>query len=261
MVTLLKLGGSLITDKRSVAKFRAEVMDRLAKEIRQALDEAPGIPLIIGHGSGSFGHQEARKHNTIEGVRSSHQWRGFASVATTAAELNYLVAKSLAKAGLPVFRIQPSASVEAVDGVIQAMALNPIRVSLSQGIIPLIYGDVAFDKERGGTIISTETLFSYLVCHLDVERILLLGEVPGVMDHEQKIIERVDPTNMSAIEHVLRGSDGVDVTGGMVTKVQDMLQLASKRKGMEIRILSGTEPGLLTSALLGRASPGTGIYG
>jgi len=261
MVTLLKLGGSLITDKRSVANYRTEVMDRLAQEIRQALDQAQQFPLIIGHGSGSFGHQEAKKFNTIAGVSSPDEWRGFASVATVAAELNYLVAKSLMRAGLPVFRIQPSASAEATGGVIQTMALGPIIVSLAHGIIPLVYGDVVIDKELGGTIISTETIFAYLVHHLDVKRILLLGEVPGVMDHEQRIIERIDSTNISEIEHVLRGSDGVDVTGGMITKVRDMLRLASLRKDMEIQILSGAEPGLLTSTLLGHSNPGTAIYG
>lgn len=260
MITLVKLGGSLITDKKIRVSFRQAEMTRIAHEIADALQTKPELSLIVGHGSGSFGHFEAKQYGTMQGAVTSEQWRGFASVATVAAELNYLVAKELHSAGLPVFRIQPSASASASDGIITHIELTTITCALAHGLVPLVYGDVAFDTVRGGTIISTETIFTYLAQHLPVGDILLLGEVDGVYDSAQQVIPEITPANFPAIQPVLGGSSGVDVTGGMLTKVEDMLALVTAKPEMKIRIFNGKTPDLLKNTLLNQASPGTLIY-
>jgi isopentenyl phosphate kinase len=257
MITLVKLGGSLITDKLVRNAFRRAEMARIAREIADALTNAPNLRLIVGHGSGSFGHFEAKQHGTMQGVHTPEQWRGFASVATVAAELNFLVAQELVTAGVAVFRMQPSASAQAEDGIIQSMALSPIQQAVERGIVPLVYGDVAFDSVRGGTIISTETVFTYLAQQLPVTRILLLGEVDGVYDDAQRIIPLITSANFSAIQPMLGGSGGVDVTGGMLTKVEDMLALVAANATMQIRIINGKTPDLLRDTLLDKHQPGT----
>lgn len=261
MLTFVKLGGSLLTDKRVEASFRAEATARIASEIAAALVEQPVLRLLVGHGSGSFGHFAARRYGTIDGVQTSEEWRGFAEVATVAAELNYLVAKALHTAGVPVWRLQPSASTISQNGAISHLALEPIQAALEHGLVPLVYGDVALDRVRGGTIISTETIFFYLAQHLPVRRILLLGEVEGVYAPDGSVIPVITPANFDAIERALGGSAGTDVTGGMETKVRDMLALAQQLDGLEIRIMDGRQPGLLRAALLGEAEPGTKISG
>ncbi len=160
-------------------------------------------------------------------------------------------------AGLVVWRLQPSASAQCVDGVITTMALEPMRAALAHGITPLIYGDVALDQKRGGTIISTETIIHYVTQHIPVDRILLLGEVPGVLDQNGDIITHITPNTLADYQAALGGSSGTDVTGGMLTKVQDMLTLASRSPGLQIHILDGREPGLLQHTLSGEATPGT----
>jgi len=257
MITLIKLGGSLITDKKLENAFRVDAATRIAAEIADALRNNPDLSLIIGHGSGSFGHVAARRHDTIHGVRTPDQWRGFAEVATVAAELNALMAKTLSAAGIPVWRLQPSASARAHDGRIVDMALHPLRVALEHRLIPLVYGDVALDDVRGGTILSTETVFFYLAQHLQVERILLLGDVDGVHDHNGVTIPLITPSNFPEIERALGGSAGTDVTGGMETKVRDMLALAQRLPQLSIRILNGSTPGLLITALLDTQPVGT----
>jgi isopentenyl phosphate kinase len=258
MLTLLKLGGSLITDKNQKATLRPDVLQRIAQEIAQAQREQ-AFPLLIGHGSGSFGHYEAKEHQTIKGVKSAEEWQGFACVATIAAELNFHVAKALQTAGVSVMRFQPSASAIANDGIIENMALEPIQKALENGLVPLVYGDVAIDSVRGGTIISTETIFSHLVKNLPVSHILLLGEVDGVWDEQKRIIPAITPDNFPEIQAALGGSGGVDVTGGMETKVSDMLELAQAAPYPEIFILNGLAPNRLTDALLGKAVLGTKI--
>jgi isopentenyl phosphate kinase len=258
MLTFVKLGGSLITDKRVENSFREDVASRVAGEIAATLN--PAQALLVGHGSGSFGHVPAKRHGTIAGVHSPEEWRGFAEVATTAAELNYLVAKTFAAARIPVWRMSPSASAISRDGVLQQMALEPIRQALEHGIVPLVHGDVSLDEVRGGTIVSTETVFFYLAQHLPVDQIFLLGEVAGVYDEHGVVIPEITPNNFDAIETALGGSSGTDVTGGMETKVRDMLALVEARPHLSIRIFDGTQPRLLYQALTGAVQPGTVIH-
>lgn len=258
MLTFIKLGGSLITDKKTEKAFREPVVRRLAGEIQAALSAAPDLQLLVGHGSGSFGHFAANRYHTMDGVHSREDWRGFAEVATVAAELNYLVAGVFQAVGIPVWRIQPSASAISHDGTITQMALEPLWQALTKGLVPLVYGDVSLDDLRGGTIISTETIFLYLAQHLPVDQLLLLGEVDGVYDPNGRLIPEITTGNFNAIEPALIGASGVDVTGGMLAKVQSMLSLGTS-SSLTIRILNGTQPGLLQQTLLGQAQPGTVI--
>lgn len=259
MITLLKLGGSLLTDKRIEATFRDEVAQRIASEINTALGTRRDLKLLIGHGSGSFGHFAAQRHQTVSGVHSADAWRGFAEVAEAAAQLNHLVTRALRQAGVPAWRLQPSASAIARNGILQYLALEPIQTALDNGLIPLVYGDVAVDQLRGGTIISTETIFFYITKHLPVERILLFGETDGVYDATGVAIPEITRANYAQIAQFLGGSAGVDVTGGMVSKVRDMLDLvdAVAPRSLRIQIIDGTQPGLLHAVLSDDIQSGT----
>ena len=260
MLIFIKLGGSLITDKRQERAFRADEMTRLAQEVATARNNNPDLNLLIGHGSGSFGHVAASKHGTMQGVSTTEQWRGFAEVALTAADLNFRVATALFEAGVPVLGVQPSASARCEDGGLLIMNIYSIKAALTHGLVPLIYGDVAFDDDRGGTIISTETVMSYVAEDVPVNQILLLGEVEGVLDTDGTLIPEITPQNIRTYADALGGSAGTDVTGGMYTKVQDMLKLVMSLSGLTIRIFDGREPGLLQATLNGEAQPGTLIH-
>lgn len=259
MLTMLKLGGSLITDKRVSAAFRAEVMARVAAEIARAWDETDDLRLIVGHGSGSFGHIVAERYQTMAGVATPEQWHGFAEVADTAAALNTLVMQALREADLPAMRFAPSASAIAEDGRIVTMTLEPLRHAYGHHLLPVVYGDVGFDRARGGTILSTETVFTYLAQHLPVTRIILVGEVAGVYDAQQTVIPLITPDNLPAIRGLLGESAGVDVTGGMLTKVTDMVALAAQKPGLEVRIIDGSQPDNIYRALRGQYGFGTRI--
>ncbi len=257
MLTLVKLGGSLITDKRIEKSFRRDVVKRVADQLVEAYTENPDLRLIIGHGSGSFGHFAAGRANTIYGVHTAEEWKAFAQVSNVAAELNGLVIDVLQSVGLPVWGIQPSASLLAEDGFVISMSVSNLLSALNNGLIPVVYGDVSLDLSRGGTIISTEKLFFYLTSVMSVSRIFLLGEVMGVYDHMGSVIESITQSNYSSLLSSFSGSAGVDVTGGMETKVEDMIKLVSQFPEMTIRIFSGLEDKLLLDALLGKAYPGT----
>jgi isopentenyl phosphate kinase len=249
-VTFLKLGGSLITDKTRAYTAHHQVITRLANEVRQALDAAPGFKLLIGHGSGSFGHWAAKPYGTRQGVETPAQWRGYAEVATAAARLNRIVADAFHEAGVPILSVQPSASARCHDGVIEYLDTHPLRVALAQGLVPLVHGDVALDDIRGGTIISTEDIFLFLAQELCPSRILLLGESAGVLDQNGDVIPYITPLNLPDLHGALTGSAGVDVTGGMVDKVTHMVRLVRQHPETTVCIFTGNEPGLLIRVLL-----------
>jgi len=251
-LVLLKLGGSLITDKTSEATARHDVIARVAREIAGALAARPDLRLLLGHGSGSFGHWPASQHGTRAGVRGPAAWRGFAEVAAAAQRLNRIVTDALLAAGVPALSLQPSASARCSDGEVVALDTFPIVRALAEGLVPVLYGDVAIDDVRGGTIVSTEELLDYLTLNLDPNRLLLAGEVEGVYAGD-RLLPEISPANFDAVRDGIAGSHGVDVTGGMAGKVAQMLKTAGEHPGLVIRIFSAAEPGRLTRVLVNPA--------
>lgn len=253
-IIFLKLGGSLLTDKTGVEVCRFEVIDRVALEIHRARLKRPGLMLLIGHGSGSFGHIPAARHGTRDGVHNSSQWQGFAEVSDAAARLNVLVRRAFLAQGVPVITIQPSASARCKDGHIVYLNERTVRLALDAGLVPIVYGDVAFDDEIGGTIISTEEILDYLVDHLNPRWLFLAGETEGVYDTEGVVISHINRSNIDSIKISLGESRGTDVTGGMFSKVLGMIELAERHPALSIRILSGLKEGNIEKVLLGALS-------
>lgn len=245
----LKLGGSLITDKTGVEAVREDVVQRVAKEIATARQENPGLRLLVGHGGGSFGHVAAAQYGTRQGVANAAQWLGFAEVHAAMARLNGLVVEALLLAGVPALSLQPSATALCENGRIVKIATDPVLAALDAGLVPVIYGDVAFDSQIGGTIISTEEVMMALTDALKPSWLLLAGEVPGVLDEAGSVMPLITANNFDDIKAALGGSRGTDVTGGMISKVQSMLTLVEAHPALTIRILSGLEEGLIGAAL------------
>jgi isopentenyl phosphate kinase len=250
----LKLGGSLITDKNRPHTPRPDVLARLAGEIAAAHRHDLGMRLIVGNGAGSYGHVPARRYGTRQGVCTPQDWSGFAEVWREAAALNRLVVDALATAGLDVISLPPSASVIAEDGRLASWDLAPIQAALQAGLLPVIQGDVIFDRVRGGTILSTEDLFAYLAIKLRPIRVLLAGLEPGVWaDYPRctELVAEITPGTLKDVMPSIGGSSAPDVTGGMLSKVSQSLELTQMIPGLEVHIFSGEEPGAVGRALLG----------
>jgi len=250
----LKLGGSLITDKLTPRTAREDLIKSLSNEIAQALDEYPKTRMIVGHGSGSFGHYSGKKHRTRQGVSDLAGWNGFAEVWHDAATLNQMVMDGLRKANLPAVAFSPSASVFTSSGKITSWDLAPIQTALDNHLLPVVYGDVVFDTQIGGTILSTEDLFIFLAQYFDPDKILLAGLDQGVWEDFPectKLIQVITPDTYPDLESMISSSDAPDVTGGMKDKVDQMLQLTNKLTNLKVLIFSGNEPGNIIRALEG----------
>lgn len=254
MITLLKLGGSLITDKDSPHTARPDVIRRLGKEIYDYW-KSNQSPLIIGHGSGSFGHIPAKRYGTRQGIKSAEDWVGFAEVHAEAAALNQIVTHLLRESGLPIISFVPMNQVKTEDRYITQWDTSDMVKSFSEyGLIPLIFGDTVFDTKRNGTILSTEDLFEYL-CGIFAEkpRILLAGLEEGVwydFPQKTKLITEISTSDKDD-ESFIQGSASTDVTGGMREKVRLMKELVRNNRAQSVSIFSGEKPGNLTNALHG----------
>jgi isopentenyl phosphate kinase len=250
-VIFLKLGGSAITDKTCQATARKDVIRQIAREVKRARDASPTLGLLIGHGSGSFGHFAAKQF----GFGERGNWRAYAETGAAAARLTRLVTDIFLAESVPVVALQPSASARCRDSELVDLATAPIETALTHNLVPLVHGDVAFDETRGMTIASTEMIFAYLAPRLKPTRIILAGIVDGVFtsdplrDESAQLIREITPATFPQIESQLRGSHGVDVTGGMLAKVRIMLALVQREPGIRVQIVSATRAGVIERAL------------
>ncbi|MFN2226630.1 MAG: isopentenyl phosphate kinase [Anaerolineae bacterium] len=263
-LAFVKLGGSVITDKARAETPRPDVVERLAAEIAAARAARPELRLLLGHGSGSFGHVVARRYGTRQGVRDAAGWVGFAQVAATAARLNRLVTDALLAAGVPAWSLQPSASARCRGGELHRLETAPAEEALARGLVPLVYGDVALDEAQGATIISTEQIFAYLARRLRPARLILVGVVHGVFeadplqDPSARPVPHISARNWEEVRSALGGSHATDVTGGMLAKVEEMVALARELPGLAVHLISGEQPGALQAALCGPPGQGGG---
>jgi len=260
-LVFLKLGGSLITDKNRPFTPRTEVIGRCARELADALRARPELKVLLGHGSGSFGHYAAARSAFGSGGVT-----GFAETGAAAARLNRIVVDTCLLEGLAVTSFPPSASAICADGQLIELAERPIEIALREGLVPLVFGDVAFDGTRGESIASTEIVFAYLARRLQPARIVLAGLVNGVFtgdplrDANAERILRITPSSFPSVRSRLGGSHAVDVTGGMLNKVELMLGLVQAQRNLRIQLISGETDGLLRAALLdGHNDAGTWI--
>jgi isopentenyl phosphate kinase len=261
---LIKLGGSLITEKARPETPRREVIARLAAEIARAAREVP-FHLVVGHGSGSFGHVAARDSGIAAGLRSADQLPGVSRTQERAAALHRIVIEALIEAGALPFSLAPSSCLVADSGRPAAFAAEPLLLALDRGLLPVLYGDVVTDRSWGISICSTERLFDALADTLrkhgrTIRRALWLGETDGLYDAEGRTVPRISVGDLGALENAtaaIGAPAGTDVTGGMLHRVEAALALA--RLGIPSQLANGLVPGLLERALRGEPVPGTEV--
>jgi isopentenyl phosphate kinase len=259
-LTFVKFGGSVITDKTGQEAPDLDTIRRLSGELRDARAAQPGLRLILGHGSGSFGHTYATRYGVHRGIAPGADWMGFALTAAAALRLNRIVVDELLEAGVPALALQPSATLRSANGELTAWDTAAIGRAIGQGLLPVIHGDVSFDDLQGTAIISTERLLLYLAETPDLRpaRIILVGEA-GVYtadpraDPQAQRIPSIDRDNIAAVLRGAGGSHGADVTGGMRGKVELLWRLIEAQPDLSAQLI-GPAPGLLQRALLGQAA-------
>lgn len=252
---LVKLGGSVITDKRNYRVLRQDVLDRLAHEIAGAEEE-----VVVVHGAGSFGHVIAAKHRLQDGFSDPSQLLAASQVMEDVRTLDLAVVSALLRSGLPAVSLPPSALVRLSDGKLESMDTDVVRRYLKLGIAPVTFGDVALDLRRGFGICSGDQLMELLARELEPQRIIFCSDVDGVFncdpctDPDARMMEVVDQGTLDSLPRTQRCDD---VTGSIYGKIETMLRIAAH--GESSMVINGMVPGRLAAALRGEPIIGTRV--
>lgn len=217
-ITILKIGGSVITDKSAEdgAARRGEIR-RIAKEIA-GFDSR----LIIVHGAGSFGHPQAKRY----GLTGKFDASGSIITHRSVKELNDIIVDELNEAGVSAIGLHPMNCTISNDGRICEMALNVITSMLDAGFVPVLHGDVVMDSKLGTSILSGDQIVPYLASKLNARRVGIGSAENGVLDGDGQTIRNINPGNFDTIRQFIGGSANTDVTGGMLGKVLELLDLS-----------------------------------
>ena len=247
---VVKLGGSVITDKRGDRpRVRHAVLHRVATELASG-----GVAAVV-HGAGSFGHGPVRRSGLHEGLRTDVQRLAWAEVQILQNELDAVVCRALLRAGVPAVPCQASAAAVLRGRALEAWDTAAPEAMVRLGLVPVLYGVPAVDFAQGCAILSGDVLAPELALRLGVSRLLLGTDVDGVytadprVDSKAERIPRITPGNWAEVAPALGGSASVDVTGGMAGKVAELLRHAER--GVSSRIFDLTRPGRLVAALRG----------
>ncbi len=253
MTTILKIGGSVLTDKNKVSAARPDAIARIAREIGEF--NSPG--LILVHGAGSFGHHQAKEYRLKDGL-NDESIKGILPTHNAVKSLNRMILDALEMSGVDALPVHPLSSCTLNNGRIEHMCMDVIERMLHSEIVPVLHGDVAMDRTRGVDILSGDQIVTYLAEKLHADRVGIGTNVDGVLA-AGRVIKKITPANSNEVNSLLSGSGGVDVTGGMQGKIAELMALA--KAGIPSRVFNAEKPGNIVGFLKNDLMEGTLIGG
>ena len=253
---LVKLGGSVLTDKARLRTPRRATIQRLARELVESHQS-----LLIVHGAGSYGHIRARKDRLDAGGSSPAKRRAAARVQADVRELDGLVVEALLDAGLDVIPIPPSTVLILDDGRVASIDLSPFLEFTSMGFVPVTFGDVVRDAKRGFSVCSGDLMMLELARAFRPDRAVFVADVDGLFTADPKrhrdarLLDIVRPDDLAKIE--FSPATRTDVTGSIEGKVGRMFEIADHVG--ECVIVNGNVKNRVRDVLRGRRAVGTRV--
>jgi len=252
-LTILKIGGSVITDKNGELSARTNEIDRLAEEIQKANVKG----LIVVHGGGSFGHPSAQKYRIKDGLKEDSQKIGFSETHHFMTVLNGLFMDSLIWHEVPAVSVTPSSCIITENGRINHFEDASVRALLKMSFIPVLYGDAVLDSKQGFTILSGDQLVTSLAMRLNADRIVMGVDVDGLYDADPKvektakILRHLKLDELKELRSKLAKPTARDVTGGMFGKVVELLPAVEQ--GIPVTVMNASKPGYVHNVLEGKS--------
>jgi isopentenyl phosphate kinase len=255
--TVLKIGGSVITNKNGELAARTEVINRLAEEIAKAAVKN----LIVVHGGGSFGHPTAQRYAIKDGLKDDSQKVGFAETHHVMTVLNGLVMDALIWHSVPAVSVTPLSCMITENGKIKLFEETILKMLLKIDITPVLYGDATLDEKLGFTILSGDQIVSYIARKFDACRIVIGVDVDGLYDADPKeaknakLYAHLTLQELKDVQGKLGKSTATDVTGGMLGKITELIPAIEQ--GIPVTIVNAARPNYIYKALIGEKVEGT----
>ncbi len=240
VTTVVKLGGSVITDKERDETLDGRALDRAADHIADASTD----DLVVVHGGGSFGHPHADEHgvSTTDGTQDADGALAIHGAMTT---LNRFVVERLRERDVPALPVHPLSAAARADAARLSLPTDQVSTMLGEGFVPVLHGDVVAHEGKGVTVLSGDEIVTHVGKAIGADRIGVCSTVPGVLDADGDVIPRIDA--FGDVADALGGSDATDVSGGMAGKVRELLALDRPASVFDLdgldAFLAGERPG------------------
>ena len=151
---LIKLGGSIVTNKRKPESARRKTIDNILKQIKKINE-----PTILVHGGGSYGLYWSVKYG-MHTKPARYSLKGLSVVKNSMIELDKIILDSAAKNKLNTYAMPPT---DFMNGN------KPIRNKIQRmgeiaksGLVPVTYGDALWYGQKKSYILSGAVSYTHL---------------------------------------------------------------------------------------------------
>ncbi|MCQ2079168.1 MAG: isopentenyl phosphate kinase [archaeon] len=244
---LIKLGGSVITDKSEYRKFNKDTVSRLADEIRRS-----GQEVIIVHGAGSFGHVVSKQFNLQRGYEGDSQIPAMARVMCDTRELSSMVIEELLARDIPAVSVPIGSCFVADKGQLIIENEEPLRRLVDLGVMPVMFGDVITDRSTRFSIVSGDQVMEHLCRMFNPSKVIFVSDIDGLYDRNpktDKAARMIGTVTKKKMDEIAMESDVDDVTGGGRNKMEAMLRMTDEHR--PCYLVNGNAPNRLYSLLKG----------
>ncbi|MEF8879741.1 MAG: isopentenyl phosphate kinase [Candidatus Thermoplasmatota archaeon] len=255
---LIKIGGSVITDKSEEESFKKQTMDDLSEILKKTREKT-----IVVHGAGSYGHIPADKHRLHEGYREESQLEGFSETLHSVQKLNSLVLESLNEKEIKSVSLPPHNSIVFKEGSLDFFEYSFFEKYVQHGFTPVTFGDVVFDKDQVFSICSGDILMEQLSYFFRPEKTVFVIDEDGLYTSNPKKDKNAEFIDCISVDELMNLSASLDnhadVTGGMKGKIETIKNIAIH--GIDVVLVNGNKPDRVYEALIGKKTVCTVVKG
>jgi len=173
---------------------------------------------------------------------------------------NHKIITKLQEKGIPAIGVKPSSFVMTRNKRIEICDTSIIQRYVDEGFVPVVYGDAVLDlnDDVKFAILSGDQIITYLAKELKCNRVILSSDVDGIFTDNPKNnpdAELIEVVTRDTQLKVTDNQDQIDVTGGMMGKINELLALADE--GIESQIINAEVEGNIQQAVSGQKVKGT----
>lgn len=239
---ILKMGGSVMTNKQKEFSARKDIIDKICFETSKVKKS-----LILIYGAGSFGHPLAKKFEIHKGFHTKSQLKGILDIRVKMQDLGNIISDSLQRYNVSVMPIVSSSCMIAENKRLIHVGTEVFQLFLKIGMVPMCSGDVVADRKLGFCIVSGDQIAVYLAKKLNANKVIFGCDVDGIFSSNPKQNEDAElltKIKLADLDNTLKNSisetDAPDVTGGMLGKLKEGIELVNL--GIEVNIMNLNKP-------------------
>ena len=240
---LIKLGGSIITNKEKPLSPRKKTIENLAKNLKK-IDE----PMIIVHGGGSYGHYWSVKYDMHTKPRK-YDTRGVSIIKNSMVDLDKLILDIFLKSRLNPYCLPPTDFM--VGNKPMSKKVKEIEKIARSGLIPVTFGDALWYGQNKTYILSGDKIMTHLSKILKPRLSIFALNEDGLYSDlkTKKLIYELKGEKPTISENTR------DVTGGMSRKVEEASKIA--KMGINVFFVNGNKPERIVNAIKNKKFEGT----